>query len=478
MVATWRNRTVQALAGPPVTRRLALTHAIDDFADSILNLSLVGSLLFNVSLDASRTRILLYLVLTAAPLAIVAPAVGPLLDRTRAGYRATMIATHLARVALSLALAGALLSLTFYPLVFGVLLARKAYALVKTTMLAQLAPDRHDLVRASGHLARTGTVAGGFGTAVGGVIIVGVGVQWLPVVAAVGFAAAAISAHTMSPAGATIGPRTPPGPATVPADVRDATLAVSTIHAAAGALTFLLAFAIKRGGSDEWVFVAALVAAGAGTFAGTVVAPRLHHRMASDRIVLLCLLGPGLVTLGGVLAVGSTGVIAIAFAIGLGGSIASRVMDGLYGRVPEARRGRVISRTELRFQLANVAGAALAVLLTPGPRVGFGVAGLVLIAGGAAYASDRRLSIRQEAGHLLLERRPVNSGATGQVAELLDEAQRAVDRGRFSAAIALADAAVALHCRTSIVVTAVEPTAEEAASTIAEARRVIAEPDD
>ena len=70
---------------------------------------------------------------------------------------------------------------------FGILLSRKAYALAKTAMVAQLAPERTELVTASGHLARTGTIAGGIGTAVGGGLIALFGVEWLPVVAAVVF---------------------------------------------------------------------------------------------------------------------------------------------------------------------------------------------------------------------------------------------------------------------------------------------------
>ena len=69
--------------GPPAIRRLTYTHAVDDFADSLITLSLIGSLFFSVSLEASRSRILLYLLLTAAPLAIVAQVVGPALDRIR-----------------------------------------------------------------------------------------------------------------------------------------------------------------------------------------------------------------------------------------------------------------------------------------------------------------------------------------------------------------------------------------------------------
>ena len=89
------RRAVAAVLGQPAVRRVALTHAIDDMADALITLSLIGSLFFSVSLDASRGRILLYLLLTAAPLALVAPIVGPALDRVSVGYRSLIAASQL-----------------------------------------------------------------------------------------------------------------------------------------------------------------------------------------------------------------------------------------------------------------------------------------------------------------------------------------------------------------------------------------------
>ena len=126
---TLLSRFGAAVVGPRSIRRLTITHAVDDFADSLITLSLIGSLFFSVSLEASRSRILLYLLLTAAPLAVVAQVVGPALDRIRAGSRVVLICSHIARAVFALLLASSLLSLAFYPLVFGILLSRKAYAL-------------------------------------------------------------------------------------------------------------------------------------------------------------------------------------------------------------------------------------------------------------------------------------------------------------------------------------------------------------
>ncbi|MCB0999757.1 MAG: hypothetical protein KDB40_10710 [Acidimicrobiales bacterium] len=436
-----RARLSELVLGPPAARRLTLAHGLDDVADSAINLSLVGSLFFSVSLEASRSRILLYLLLTAAPLALVAPLVGPLLDRLRAGYRGVVVASQLVRALLALALASSLLSLAFYPLVFGVLLSRKAYALAKTALLPQLVPERHELVRASGHLARVGTVLGGAGTAVaGGVIAIG-GVTWLPLVAAAGYLVAALVSTTIdggarpSPvAGAIVRAETPPS-------VRQAAVSVAALRAASGALTFLLALAIKRGGGDEWIFAAALVAAGVGSFLGTMVSSRLHRRLPTDRVILLALVVPGVISAFGVLTIGSGAIVAIAATIGLAGSVASRTMDVNYTRVPDSVRGRVIAWVELGFQLANVTGAVLAVSAAPSPRLGFAVVAVVLVLAALATASRMRVSLRREAGRWLLGT-PIATDALDLPFALLAEAVRVSERGDHRMAVVVADAAV------------------------------------
>ncbi len=409
-----RVNLTNLIAGPRATRRLALTHAVDDVADAMINLSLVGSLFFSVSLEASRSRILLYLLLTAVPLAFAAPVVGPLLDRSRAGYRTLLATTQLTRVVLALLLAGSLLSLSFYPIVFGILLSRKAYALVKTALLAQLCPDRVELVRASGHVARTGTIAGGLGTGIAGALLALLGPEILPVVGAVGFlAAAGVSLTIPVPRSTVIRARLAEassrrwfgGPSPVPPQVRAAGFAVAALSAGSGALTFLLAFAIKRGGGDTWIFATAIVAAGTGAFLGTLIAPALHRHMSSDRVIVTALLIPGAVASVGVLVVGYFGIVVLALVVGTGISVSARAMDSLYGKVPPEVRGRTISATELRFQIAQVLGATPAVLFLPAPRVGFGVVAVALITAGLVYASHRDLSLRHEAAALLLGER-------------------------------------------------------------------------
>ena len=438
---TQASRFRALFVGPESTRRLTTAHAVDNIADSLITLSLIGSLFFSVSLEASRSRILLYLLLTALPLALIAQVVGPALDRFHTGPRVVIVSSLLTRALFAALLASSLLSVAFYPLVFGILLSRKAYSLAKTAMVAQLAANRTELVAGSGHLARTGTIAGGVGTAVGGLMIALIGVSWLPGAAAIVFLVAApLAARIPSPVvevhveSAVIRVETPP-------EVRRAARAMATIRAAEGALTFLLALSIKRGGGDAWIFVAALVAAGIGTFLGTIVSPRLNRVFSFDGIVVLTLLVPGAMSAFGVVTIGSLSIIAIALAIGLGGSVAARAMDALYGAVPHLMRGRVISRNELFFQIANVTGAALAVLVYPGPRVGFAGVAVVLILVGVTYVSQLRLSLRHEAGRWLLGQRP-RAGTEDLSLALLAEAMRFIEQGDHYVAIVVADSAV------------------------------------
>jgi hypothetical protein len=142
-----------------------------------------------------------------------------------------------------------------------------------------------------------------------------------------------------------------------------------------------------------------------------------------------------------VLTIGSLSIVAIAFAIGLGGSVATRAIDAIYGGVPHLMRGRIISRSELLFQLANVTGAAIAVLVYPGPRVGFAAVAALLTVGGLIYASQLRLSLRHEAGRWLLGQRP-RAGTEGLPLGLLAEAMRFAEQHDHYVAIVVADSAV------------------------------------
>jgi hypothetical protein len=435
------------VAGPRFARRLALSHSVDDFADAFINLALVGSLFFSVSIDASRSRILLYLVLTAAPLAVAAPLVGPALDRSRIGFRAAIVGSQLLRGVVSLALIGALLSLALYPLAFVVLISRKVYGLAKTALLTRMTDDRAEFLSADAHITRLGTAVGGLGVVTASVLLARESVTVMLLIAALLLVVASLISMGLpkprSPALQFVSlPRLSD---VVPAPVWWATVAVTAIRAAAGALTYLLAFAIKRGG-DRWIFAAGLLVAGFGALVATFAAPRLHRRLEPDGVLVLAILVPGFVTAVGVVTIGNLGVLAIAFAIGLGNGIASRSIAVLQSSVPTLTRGRVIARSELVFQLATLIGASLAVGLAASPRPGFAVTSVVLLAGGVIYAHRNRRSLREQASRLMLgEQAPATDRSLPRA--LLIEAERLASLGAYRMAIVVADDAVQIALR-------------------------------
>lgn len=421
---------------------MALSHAIDDLGDAMVNLALVGSLFFSVSLEASRSRITIYLILTAVPLVIAAPVVGNILDRTTSGYRAAISGSQLLRAVVSLIMVWSLLSLALFPLTFLVLFSRKVYALARASLLSQMTNDPNELILADSHIARTGTLAGGAGTVAGGVLLATGHVEVLLVIAVPIYVAAAVVSRLLPRPKPTIQPRVVLRlTEAIPSQLWSAIIAVTALRATGGALTYLLAFAIKRGGGDRWIFAAGLLVAGLGGLLANLFASRIHRQWTQDWILVLSLIVPGVTCVVGVISAGNLGVIAIAFAIGLGRGIGTRSITLLNANVAPPTRARSIARTELVFQVSSLVGAILAVQLAPSPNAGFAVASVILIASGVAYGFRRRLVLKAHASRVLLgEQAPAVDRALPDA--LVLEAQRLAALGAYRMAIVVAGAAV------------------------------------
>src|SRR5262245_40149055 len=108
--------------------RLALAQAVGMAGDVFVTVSLAGSLFFNVGVGAARPKVLLYLLLTMAPFAIVAPVLGPFLDRTRGGRRLMIAGAMAGRAFLCILMANHLHGLLIYPLAFATLVLSKGHS--------------------------------------------------------------------------------------------------------------------------------------------------------------------------------------------------------------------------------------------------------------------------------------------------------------------------------------------------------------
>jgi hypothetical protein len=90
----WRPlRPPPGAAGRPISpfALLSRTHALAMAGDTLVTLALAGSLFFSISPNAARGRVALSLALTMAPFAVVAPLLGPAIDRSATGRKAMVM---------------------------------------------------------------------------------------------------------------------------------------------------------------------------------------------------------------------------------------------------------------------------------------------------------------------------------------------------------------------------------------------------
>lgn len=140
----------------------ALMYAtIANFAvDAVLAVSLAGTLFFSATTGESKGSVAAYLLVTIAPFAVLAPVIGPLLDRIRTGRRVAMSLTFAARVILAAVLLQNFDSWLLYPAALGMLVLSKSYGVLKSSVTPRLAPENLDLVRANARLMITGHIGG------------------------------------------------------------------------------------------------------------------------------------------------------------------------------------------------------------------------------------------------------------------------------------------------------------------------------
>jgi hypothetical protein len=365
--------------------RLALTHALSTAGDALITMALAGSLFFSISPTAARGRVTLSLILTMAPFAVVAPFLGPAIDRTRRGRRLLVTASSIGRAIACLAMARVLHGLLLFPAAFASLVLSKGYAVAKSSLVPSAVDAPEDLVEANAKLAVTAGVAG-LAAAVPGVALLRFAdAVWVLRLAAVLFVAAAIASFRLiereraaEPGGALEVAARESGTGAVTA----AAAVMALLRADVGFLTFLVAFDFRRSGAPAWWFGVVLAASLVAGLGGAGLAPWLRNRLREERMLSLCL---GLVTIAAVGATqmhGRLAAVVVAAMVGIAAAIGKLSFDSLVQRdAPDAVRGRAFAKFEAGFQLVWVAGALLPVVIATPLRQGF-----IVMAIGAAAA--------------------------------------------------------------------------------------------
>ena len=149
--------------------------AAGSVGDAFVAVALAGTLFFSASLDQARGRIALALLVTMAPFAVLAPLIGPMLDRVQQGRRFLLAGTLLGRGLLCWAMAGAVLhndTVTLLPAAFGVLVLQKAYGVTRSAITPRLLPPKITLVSANSRAGLASLIA----TTVGALVAAGLDV--------------------------------------------------------------------------------------------------------------------------------------------------------------------------------------------------------------------------------------------------------------------------------------------------------------
>jgi MFS family permease len=396
--------------------------------DAMITVALAGTVFFGASASAQRGNVLLYLLITMAPFAVVAPVIGPVLDRLQHGRRWTMAGTAIGRAILALIMSAHPTELlVLYPCALGSLVLSKAYGVVRAAAAPRLVPRGMTLTEANARLTIFGLgstlVLGGF---VGLLIKISGSYSFGLVVTAIGFAACAFFAFRLprevdSPVAAPRHPKEPARPRTqerVPAAARlrswatrgfDPHLVIalqgeSVLRLLSGLLTIYLAFYVEstHHGLTGVLELALIVgAAGAGNFAGTAIGTRL--KLSKPELVInlsTCTAGAACLLIA--LAFGIWFAAAGIFIASVANALSKIALDALIQRdVSETLRSSAFARSETFLQLAWVIGAAIAVALpskgnTDG-AIGFLVAGLITGAVGVLVLLRTRAMTRATA---------------------------------------------------------------------------------
>jgi Major Facilitator Superfamily len=402
----------------------ALTYPVmANFAvDAAMAVALANTLFFAAASAENKSKVALYLLITIAPFALIAPLIGPALDRLQHGRRLALATSFGLRTVLAVALianydgaTGSYPGWVLYPCALLMMVLSKSFSVLRSAVTPRVMPPTIDLVRVNSRLTVFGLIGG---TIVGGGVAAAVEYTFtdlfhLPgalfVVVAVTIAGAALSMRiprwvevTAGEVPATLtyhgqsgplrrgaGPkrdRPPPTPRQpFGRNIITSLWGNVTIKMIVGFLFLYPAFVAKAHKANGWVQLGMLGLLGAaatiGNFAGNATSARLKLGRPSV-LVVRCTTAVTVVALATAFT-GSLPVAAIATLVTAGSSaIAKASLDAsLQDDLPEESRASAFGRSESVLQLAWVAGGATGVLVYTELGVGFTAISMFLILG-------------------------------------------------------------------------------------------------
>jgi MFS family permease len=399
----------------------ALTYPVmANFAvDSAMAVALANTLFFAAASGESKSKVALYLLITIAPFAVIAPLIGPALDRLQHGRRLALAMSFALRSALVVVLianydgaTGSFPSWVLYPCALGMMVLSKSFSVLRSAVTPRVLPPTIDLVRVNSRLTVFGLLGG---TIVGGAVAAGAeylfnlfhmpGALYVCIAATVAGAVLAMRIPkwvevtegevptTLSYHGGEGELRRHPQRSSETGKTRQplgrniitALWGNCTIKVMVGFLFLYPAFVAKSHDKSGWeqLMILGLIGAAAaiGNFGGNYASARLQLGHPAQLVVR----SSTAVTLAA-LATALTGKLLVAALAALVTSAASAIAKAsldasLQDDLPEESRASAFGRSESLLQLAWVAGGAMGVLVYTQLHIGFTVISTMLILG-------------------------------------------------------------------------------------------------
>jgi MFS family permease len=369
--------------------------------DAAIAVALANTLFFSAATAESKSKVALYLLITVAPFALVAPVIGPLLDRLQRGRRAALASSFGLRAVLALVMAFHFNDWGLYPAALGVMVLSKSYTVLRAAVTPRVLPEAITLVTTNSRLTTFGMIAAGvFGAMAAGLSTF------------TGSQGALVFTAVLCVVGAVLCGRIPAWveetAGEVPASLRvddqgrrrsqamGRRVVVSlwgsgSIRVLTGFLTLFVAFVVKAQTAQEpsqQLLLLGVVgaAAGIGGFVGNSIGARQRFDR-SDPLVLGCV---GVCVLAAAVAAFLPGIASAtgcALAAAIVSALSKVCLDAVIQRdLPERSRASAFGRSETVLQLAWVLGGAMGVLIPPVYWIGFTSVAVLVALGGIQTA--------------------------------------------------------------------------------------------
>lgn len=391
--------------------RLIELHACNAAGDAAVAISLAGTIFFAGATSEARSQVALFLGLTMLPFAIVAPLIGPFLDRFSHGRRWAIGATFAVRAFLCWVLAGAIAaeSIWFYPAALGVLVASKAYGVTRAAAVPRLLPTEITLVKANGRVSLAGVVGVAISAPLAGAAAY-FGPEWVLRYAFLVFVLGTVAAILLpakvdsSEGEEQVGEIGGVGAATtgrrgtgVPAAVAFALRVNCGPRWLSGFLTMYMAFLLRAepipGWEDRTTLLIGLVIGGAGlgNTLGILVAS-LAKKINPAVMVVVALVADIAICVITAVFYNLITIVLLGLTAGLMQYLAKVSLDStIQTGVPARSHASAFARGDTTLQLAWVVGGFVGIAMPWIPQLGLGVAAVVLTAWAVFVLGARRL---------------------------------------------------------------------------------------